>query len=434
MPTRALVRYMVHRCGVTTPNFRWFAGTLGAAPRLEDAREFVAQQRYAGGPLGLWAIERGGRWLLVGVVAERSVELTPLGMDASAGQVTFEGKVGRRDWLVAYVAKGEAGFDTCDVDPIAPGRFRATCPVDRNDPGAYIDISAAPPGRLLGQLEARLWVSPDGSLSSSFEDPTRGARPTPIRATLEQDFVSAVNELRASAGSVPLTISNEQSRMVARLRPHYRDASTNGDGRRLDDIALGLLAGWAIPEPILSGAFSALEFETLGGREHLLEAALSQPGLRAALLDPDMSRIAIAIDPGKTCGVPSATPSMCSTVTSSRSWSWGSSGPWPPWRPERGRREATPRARECRSAGTSRTRRRRTRANHRLARPACESSACATTWWAARIGRESALVVIARRAARTPERHQQRRHEGELVDDAPAKPPRRDHRARIDLL
>jgi hypothetical protein len=297
-PTRALLRYMVHRCGATTPIFGWTFKSMPAAPQLADVQRLLADAHFSG-RVGLWVIEQQGKWSVAAFVSRPKATIQPLPMTVEGGQVIVSGALDDRAWIMGHVTLGELAVGACQNLPDAPGRFRLVCPIDPADPGAYIDIYAAAPGRVLGDHEARVWVSPNRSLDSSFSDPAYGRPAQAITGPLDVEFVTAVNEVRARAGAVPLQITAEQSAIAQAVRPHFRDARANGDGARVDGIVLGLMAGWELDEPILDGNFAELEFESIAGREHLLEAALSQPGLRASLLDPRASRIAIAIDAGK---------------------------------------------------------------------------------------------------------------------------------------
>jgi hypothetical protein len=297
-PTHALLRYMVHRCGATTPTYGWAVEEMPTAPQLADVQRLLASGN-ARGRVGVWVSEKQGKSIVAVFRGLPKATIEPLPMTVEGGQVVVSGLLGERAWIMGHVTLGEFAVGVCQNLPDAPGGFRLVCPVDPADTGAYIDIYAAAPGRVLGDHEARIWISPNRSLDTSFTDPANGRPARAITGPLDVEFVTAVNEVRARAGFVPLQITAEQSEIAKAVRPHFRAARAAGDGALVDDIVLGLMAGWELDEPILDGNFSELEFESIGGREHLLEAALSQPGLRAALLDPRASRIAISIDSGE---------------------------------------------------------------------------------------------------------------------------------------
>jgi hypothetical protein len=296
-PTHALLRYMVHRCGTTTPTYGWTFQPMPAAPQLADLQRLLGGGD--GGRVGVWVVQERDQWVLAALRGHAKAMIEPLPMTVEGGQVTISGLLGERAWIMGHVTLGESAVGVCQSLPDAPGGFRLVCPVDPADPGAYIDIFAAAPGRVLGDHEARIWVSPNRSLDASFADPAHGRPARSITGALEVEFVTAVNEVRTRAGMVPLMITPTQSEIAKSIRPHFRAARAGGDGQLLDDIVLGLMAGWELDEPILDGNFAELEFESVSGREHLLESALSQPGLRASLLDPRASRIAITVDEGK---------------------------------------------------------------------------------------------------------------------------------------
>jgi hypothetical protein len=297
-PTEVLRQYMAHRCGVTTPKHDWRLATFDASPVLADAQQLLADAGFTG-RTGLWLAPRGHQWILVAAVGEPTAKIEPLPMATTGDEVIVYGRAhGKSKWIQGYVTHGKHDVGVCRDQTDVGDTFRLVCPVLRTDAGAYIDLYASDPERTRVELEARIWISPDRSLAATFVDPAWEQPHEKLSGSLGAEFVAAINEIRIDAGSEPLQVSLAQSEVSKAVRPHYRHAKTIDDAARLLDITGGLLAGWAIEGPILGANFGELEFESVGGREHLLDA-LAQPSLRAMLLDPRARSIAIAVDLGK---------------------------------------------------------------------------------------------------------------------------------------
>lgn len=297
-PTQSLLRFMVRRCGAVTPRFGWATMTTLQVPQLADARDMLAS--IDGGALGLWAVRTDAEWLLVAVVGRELAKIEPLSMSVEGSQVIVTGNAGKREWVGASINHGVETAVTCKRLASSQDGFRLACPIRRTDEGAYLDVLAGVPGQVYGELVARLWVSPDGTLPLTYQTTPWGVAQRPVGGDLTHEFVDAINMVRAEVAADPLVLVQAQSELLAKLHPHLREAHSKGDRTRANEIMLGLLAGTRIEEPILIGNFSELTFEGVSDLQQLVEAGLEQPSIRISLLNPEATRIALVIHPGQS--------------------------------------------------------------------------------------------------------------------------------------
>lgn len=299
VPIQPLQSFMRHRCGSTAVRMGYSYRSFAEPPTPAEAQELVERIGKQGN-MGMWSLELPNQHLLVAVSGRGGVELKPVEMAVGADTVAIEGQTGPREWLLAYANHGDLGVETCDYVGGAGQSFRLICPLAASDAGTYVDILVAPPGRLFGTHAARLWLSPNGEMGADYLSPVDEGGPIPVEGALGPAFVSMVNELRSRGGLSPLTEVPAQSSAVAGLLPYYEGARVLGNQAMLDEIVLGLMAGWELEEPILDGSVSSLTLEAVETHAQLLELVLYQPYVRANVLQPDIDRIALAIgDPAE---------------------------------------------------------------------------------------------------------------------------------------
>ena len=300
VPIQPLQSFMRHRCGSTAVRMGYSYRSFAEPPTLADAQELAARIGSQGN-MGMWSLQLPDQHLLLAVSGRGGIELQPVDMAIGADMVSIVGETGPREWLLAYANHGDLGVEACDYTGGAGQSFRLICPLAPSDAGTYVDILVAPPGRLFGAHAARLWLSPNGEMGSDYLSPVDEGGPMPIEGGLGPAFVSMVNELRTRGGLSPLTEVPAQSGAVAGLLPYYEGARALGNQAMLDEIVLGLMAGWELEEPILDGSVSSLTLEAVETHAQLLELVLYQPYVRANVLAPDIDRIALAIgDPSET--------------------------------------------------------------------------------------------------------------------------------------
>ena len=302
-PTAALHEFMLRRCGVVIPDVRISITERGEGAEARTAEELASGfPGLAAGPVGAWVGERDGRQVAVVVEGPERLELEPLTMAATQadGRVDLRGRLGAREWIHAAVTHGPYGVAACLNLSAEPGAFHIVCPVDRSDSSATVDISAAAPGRVLGYVRARVWLSPDGSLPSQFEDPawSRTAAPLDPGEDLRSASLEVINGLRERLGVDPLEHVSNQSARFDELLPHFLAAQSSNDVERMDSIALGLLAGHRLSARVVSGSFhGGLAYEAIDDRRHLLEALLLSPSARLSLLASDLDLVSLAVSP-----------------------------------------------------------------------------------------------------------------------------------------
>jgi hypothetical protein len=322
-PPQALVRFIAARCGVVALDFDFGcrvgrAPAPGGAPGVVDPElaalraELVASMDRASGAKvgksgkvgtvgGTWEGRKNDLPLICWVVAPRSLQTARVAMTADAsGRVVIEGELlAPAHRLDAAVTQGSAGVRRCVFQPdVALPRFSATCPVDRSVVSAWIELTALSPGRVQGPVVFSMLAAPNNAPGDLFRrDGISAALPRPCAATagdVPGALATCINQARAEAGVQPVVVSAAQSQTVARLAPMYFATQRAGDsdGKR-DQVALGLSAGWDIPQPRRYGRLVATHIEGAADVNRLVTALLERPLDRAALLDPGAEVIAL---------------------------------------------------------------------------------------------------------------------------------------------
>jgi len=319
-PPEALLRFIGARCGLGAADFVFGcgegqppagAGAPGAGgpdPAALSAGLTAAMDRVAGAKAGvviggLWEGRKQDQALVCWVVAPRLLQTARVPMTADgSGRVVIEGELlAPAQRLEAAVTHGSAGVRRCVFRPeVESPHFSATCLVDRSDVTAWIEIAALMPDRVSGPIVLSMLVAPNGAPGDLFRRQDVAAPPShSCAATAGGDLagalVTCINETRAQAGLGPLAAAPAQSQTVARLAPTYF-ALRHGDGRAAipDKLALGLAAGWDIPQPRRYGRLVDAHIDAAADGDRLLAALFARPLDRAALLDPAASVVAIA--------------------------------------------------------------------------------------------------------------------------------------------
>jgi hypothetical protein len=288
-PQRGLAHFMAARCGWSSPEVSWerFMWPADTPPSEIEAKiaALISSNTQA---FGLWHTQTDDTHRVFLTQGRFLARLDALSMMPDGQVVELRGKVDEHEWLQGFVTQGKYGANTCRNMPTAGNAFRVLCPVDTRDRGAVIEISAADPGRLLGGPILRVWVSPDGKLSKTYERLELYSAPAPIPAQADLDaiFLETVNELRAALDYGKLERAEAQSAEFQRVFPHFESALASSNEARAEMLMLGLLAGWKLPVPVLSGDIGIFLLEAPRDRRDLIEAALASPHRRYALLDP----------------------------------------------------------------------------------------------------------------------------------------------------
>jgi len=309
LPGAGLRNFVAGRCGATGVGLR--VGTVAATVPPDASEERIAEgwgpelaegiRRNLGAgarAAGIWFGRRGDRGLALVVTAERRARVEPTAAIASDdGVVSIRGELLRPAQAVeAHVNRGRLGVAACEPDPsVRPPRFVLHCPVSREDETARIAVSARSAGRLLAEAVLEVLARPAGEPARTWRRPDYGGGgevgdPDAFRERL----LEAANRLRGEVGLAPLELERQQSRTAERLAPLYFGAGLGAvDPSVGDAVALGLVAGWEVGGVIRDanlGAFLSLETRDLG---RWLGEALLEPGVRAVLLSPDHTRVAV---------------------------------------------------------------------------------------------------------------------------------------------
>ena len=303
-PETRLSAWLHGRCGSLARGAGMSWWTLPGSKDLADKAvlDHVAPQvavavRGMQGDLGAGFARHGDDAVYVVVALQPDARLAPTSMKANAsGFADLRGVLidhADADLVWAAVNRGDTGFSDCERDDhVTLPAFSFRCPVDVTDATAGVAISVKRRGRILGQNLGEVLVLPGAAPSLSWAATLWGAK-TPLPdddAALALAVLDRTNAIRNSAGLPPLTAEVDQSKTSARLAPHY--FLRHDDAGLVDQIALGLLAGWDLKSLVRDGDFSSL---TVGGGtlDEVLGAALDSPASRSTLLEREASIAAL---------------------------------------------------------------------------------------------------------------------------------------------
>jgi hypothetical protein len=314
LPNTFLGDYVVGRCGsaslrtgiaVRAFDVRGYdEGRLARETTSEIVdgwRSMVAEQR---GGLGVASFAGQGRIVVALVVdPDRAMRLTlPGPVQPVDGHVRVEGELlGAAEELLALSSRGDADVALC-VTELSGTHLRVDCPFEPSDSTSFIEIITREPGRLVPRTGARIVAvaSPTAGLVYEERAPEGAAPADPLDA-----ITAAVNAHRARLGRAPLLLERAQSD----ANRQSVDAFFATSSPDVQEVAvLYAMAGWEVQGNIVGG--NALAFELPGGlaANRWASYILRHPFERYALLDPDVSRIAVGVSAGE-----GATLAMVST-------------------------------------------------------------------------------------------------------------------------
>jgi hypothetical protein len=304
LPNTFLGDYLVGRCGSTS--LRASIAVRGFEVRGYDearlARE-VAEELVQGwrptvagqrGAIGVASARTRDRIFVALVVdPERpmrfALEGPPSPLD---GRIHVEGTFeGTAEELLALTTRGDADVAMCVTSMEGP-RITVDCPFEGSDAAAFIEVITREPGRLVPRTGARIVAvaSPSAGLVYEERSGAVGGGGDPL-----EDVVAAVNAYRARLGRAPLLLERAQSE-ANRQSVSAFFATQSADVQEV--AVLYAMAGWDVQGSVVGG--NALAFELPSGLEPSRWAAylLRHPFERYALLDPDVSRIAVGVGEG----------------------------------------------------------------------------------------------------------------------------------------
>lgn len=309
-PAEALYEFQSAACGNTVPEigFQWVGGE--APDRVSESR-LLAEWRALLKPdlldhlpanateAGFWFGRAHGRVVAVLSHAAPRVRWKTLSLLPDAdGNVTLEGELDQAaEVIVGYANRGRLGVATCAIDPgIARPRFRAICPIGRDDSSAWVQLLYAPLHRAMLRPFAQLLVRRTVSQPLAFERLALGApRIVASAEAFSRAVVELLNGVRRQAGFESVRLSPAESLTATRLAPaFFADAmAPGGDGSQMDSIALGLLAGWNVGGMIRDGLFVSMTIPRTNDAQEWLGLALAMPLGRATLLAEEIDEVAL---------------------------------------------------------------------------------------------------------------------------------------------
>jgi hypothetical protein len=301
-------RYFAERCGSTLPGFS--IGTLtGDVPQEVSDAEIAGSYESGlsrmladvpqGGEVGVGVSRANGRVGVV-VLAGRPVgRLSGFSPLFTGDSVTLQGQLSKDSaFALALVNQGAYGVATCEPDrSVNLPSFRVTCPIATEDQQTRIEVSTRKPGRVLMEVELQALVRRTEDAGLVYEPVRRGTNALAADASAFQAALfTQLNEVRNAARAPALTLENRQSHVNQRLVPHLYQASTGGDEDLVDQIGLGVLAGWEVGGIIRDGGIYWGSVTSTRSPGRYLTYALESPLARFILLDPSMTRVAVGVE------------------------------------------------------------------------------------------------------------------------------------------
>ncbi|MBI3184304.1 MAG: hypothetical protein HYZ28_19395 [Myxococcales bacterium] len=305
-PSADLHNFIEGRCGASVVRV-WTNWIHGEVP--EDVSDEKVFERWKGDlekqlreelvgnrAAGVWFGRKGGRAVVAFASGERKALIEPMELAAEGGAVTLRGELFiKAEKVRALANRGRYGFSECEVDSkVVLPRFSVRCQVAPEDEVAWVQVTAFPPGRILGELVAEVLALPGGSGPKEY---LRVPYTAPLMAKDVGDFspelLTLVNQVRAQAGLGQLRLSAKQSETAARLAPHYFSA-VFGQAEEMvaDTVVMGLRAGWNVGGPVLFGTFTSSWVMSGGDVSAVVGDMLAHPWGREALLDSKVTEVA----------------------------------------------------------------------------------------------------------------------------------------------
>ncbi|MFO0607237.1 MAG: hypothetical protein U0324_29005 [Polyangiales bacterium] len=248
--------------------------------------------------VGAWFGRDGERFMFLMAMEARRVAVEPLPFTADAqGRVTVEGRMlEATGTLTGLVNRGAWSSQPCESDPsVRLPHFRVRCPLAPDDAVARVELSATAPGRLLGHTVFSAVVGPGRDAARRFEVRAADAALVATDPARARDaLLTALNDARTRAGVAPVTLAAREADVACQAAPVYFSLATDASaGANVDQIALGLMAGWDVSGGMIrEGTF----FSGAGAQEddmgRWVAWALERPLGRRVLLDGDVRQVA----------------------------------------------------------------------------------------------------------------------------------------------
>jgi hypothetical protein len=329
MPSFGLQDFVLARCGSmvvrSTMRVRRFVIDLGSRKPSEKVVRRMIEDALARAPepppdeksvaaneptlYGAWysGDELGGLLVLAHGTNRLELEPFPMGLSGHDHLRVAGRKPSDVEAISGYVTAGDGEYLRCKPAPDVrrdSDRFGLVCPVRSTDAWALVDLVQLRRRRVLASKAMTLFVSPDGSLPSTYA--TRPVRESERSdATEQRRAVHAINELRHGVGLPEFLLAADQSAEMAELLPYYLAASADPDrGEQADAVALAFLSGRKVDHVVVDASFlhftvDASDAVSMG---RILAQQAMSPMARATLLDAEAQSLAVGIQKNGTSG------------------------------------------------------------------------------------------------------------------------------------
>ncbi|MCA9619040.1 MAG: hypothetical protein KC731_08460, partial [Myxococcales bacterium] len=209
------------------------------------------------------------------------------------GRVAIRGALAasKGETVGALINRGSHGVEPCTVVRPAP-TFELACTLAPEDEQAWIEIYAQPPQHLLSSSLARALAHRRGTSAIAFPTLERSAAvadPASFRVAL----LAELNQIRTAGGLPPLTLAPVQSTSLDPVAPHIIAALRTKDENRLDQLVLGVAAGWDVQGGVIRDANVSSSFSGHRDARGWLANAGEQPLTRNVLFDPKADQLAV---------------------------------------------------------------------------------------------------------------------------------------------
>lgn len=218
-------------------------------------------------------------------------------MPDERGNIVVEGRVaGEVEHFTGYINQGRFGVASCQVDLGVPKpRFRIFCHMAPEDRSAWVQVAYGQPRRVLDTpvLEVLIRRTPTEVLAYTESAPA-SAPPVSDAEKFSRAVLTELNAVRAKAQLAPVQLAAAQSATSLRVAGHYFNAALGkGREREMDQIALGLVAGWQVEGMIRHANFFSQLVPHTWDPSVWLDTSLALPHGRLTLLAANVDQIAV---------------------------------------------------------------------------------------------------------------------------------------------
>ncbi len=253
--------------------------------------------------VGAWYGQTDEKILIAISAGRRKVAINSIRQDPKPGDpVVLEGRVlTEANGVVGLITSGKFDYERCVADEtVELPDFKVTCPITSSGPAIFqlaigrkeslvtttIFDQAVYPGVARPALPARYETSEYLSTIQQTE--------VAADASEKERILTYINALRAAAELEPVVLAPAQSSTNDALAPHFFEASGEGDDKLINEITMGLKAGWDIDGEIIDSTFISRQAAS-DDLEGLIARSIENPSGRTVLLSADADQVAIGL-------------------------------------------------------------------------------------------------------------------------------------------